>query len=356
MADREININGDTYINGQKVMKASDYPSADEDPFWFLHTTQVTTDTKEELPAPPTDQSDRDIDPKLTRNNTPFQGLERIAGLLERVGIPTEWEQHFPCPCINPNTNQPKSDCPICNGRGVAFRKPYVLQVAYQKNEKGGYNGSYGNNELGTTIATPQMTENGIENGISFRDRLSIPGLTISQDYIFNVTSRRVTNGVFIPYKIVSFDYVVTIGNSGNLQELHEGIDFKYDKNLGKIYPNEAHVGKQISLNITTELRYYVVDISKETRWAQVKKDQDKEIPLNHQGKIFDKYVHDNMNISKGIQVFRLPKLLVLRREDLYYPPASFEDSNGDNSNTNILNTKDNINNSNKDIEDLLGG
>lgn len=352
MADREITINGSTYQNGQLVKGTYDYPSAEDNPFWFLDGEPSSPTHQEEGEASPTDHSDRDIDPKLTRNNTPFQSFERIAGLLERVGIPTQWEQHFPCPCINPDTNQPRPDCPICGGRGVAFRKPYVLQVAYQKNDRGAYNGSYGDNQLGTTIATPQITENGIENGISFRDRLSIPGLTLSQDYLFNVTSSRVKRGVFIPYKVTQFDYVVTIDDSGNLLELHEGVDFTYDQLSGKIYPNGAHIGRQISMNITTELRYYVVDISKETRWGQIKKQQDKEIPLNRQGKIFDKYIREHMEVKEGIQVYRLPKLLVLRREDLYYPPASFEAEDGTET-SQFIDTKDNLDQ--KDIQSILG-
>lgn len=358
MTDRIIESNGQTYINGQPVKNPNSYPSAEEDPFWFLNpdnqSVSPTIDEPQEKVQPDTDHSADDIDPSLVRNNTPFQSIERIAGLLERVGIPTAWEQHFACPCINPDTNQPKPNCPICGGRGIAFRKARYLQVAFQKNARGAYNGSYGNNELGTTIATPQITENGIENGISFRDRLSVPGLTLSQDYIFNVTDRRVANGVLIPYKVISIDHAVTMNDKFELEELHEGADFTFDSLKGIIIPAKRLIGQQISLNITAELRYYVVDISKETRWAQTNKQADKEISMKYQDTIFDKYMHQyNKLLSQDIVTFRLPKLLVLRREDLYYPPHDFEDETGQPLVDNTLDPKDNLGETN--IQDLLG-
>lgn len=310
------------------------------DPAWFLKKGTTTTTTLQPL-TPATDTSEDDIDPKLDRNNTPFQDIARIAGLIERTGIPTSWEQAFPCPCINPETNQPRSDCPICHGRGYAYTKQVMLNVAYQSNEKQPFSGYYGEIDTGTTLATPQITENGIENGISIWDRLTIPGLTLGEKYIFNVSQTRIDRGIFIPYHVVSFDRVITMDKSNNLYQLAEGDDFTYDSQSSMMKVDKKYLGQNITMNMTTWLRYYVVDSLKETRYAQVKKSQDKQLFMGEGNERLSKYFHEHQDkLDPGIDFFRMPKKLLLRREEVYLGAMDFTTTGDKPTNSKYIDNK----------------
>lgn len=272
--------------------------------------------------------SSNNLDPSIERNNTPFQDIQRIAGQLERTGVPSIWEQHVPCPCIDPETNSPKSDCPLCYGRGLIYRKKYELSFTYQSDDKGMYQGQSGFHEVGMTIATPQITENGIENGIAVRDRITVKDISISQSYIFNVTQDRFDKGKFIPYQVLKFDDVYSMSNSYSLVSLEEGRDFDYIPQSSKmIIKNADLIGKNITMNISTALRYYVSNITKETRSAQVKKIMDKRL-LENNGSINSKYAKDYNQINgTDIKLYRMPKKLILKREDVFIPPVDFSKS-----------------------------
>lgn len=290
----------------------------------------------------PTDNSPADIDPNRShkKNPAPFQQLENIINWIERIGIPTKWERSYPCPCFSVTTNQPNPNCKLCNGIGLLYKDPHYLQVAYQSNEKGAYSGVYGLSDLGTTLGTPQITEAGIENGISFRDRLTINGLTVAQTYLFNVTESRCLNGKFIPYKVADFNGVFTINkNNGLLEEIHQvqtkealknQTAFYYESVTNKLFVSKTLVGQNITMSLTCPLRYYVVDLRRETRYAQVQKLAYKERALNKGDKKLTNYINDYEEaIKPGIIYVRLPKLLVLRREDLVQSNVDYTDANG---------------------------
>lgn len=291
-----------------------------------LNNNQPQTVDPQTAEQPAVSQDDNDIDPKLPRNNTPFQDIIRIAGLIERVGLPTKWEKSIPCPCINPVSGQPKSDCPICRGQGIVYLNPVMLQVAYQSNDKGPVSGQYGLNELGTTIATPQITENGIENGISFRDRLTIPNMPIAQSFIFNVTEDRVANGMFIPYKVKTIDTVVTIDDNNKLEQLSESNDYTFDAKANAIYIDPRFINQNISINLSAELRYYVSDIQKETRTYQVKKLDQKEVAEGNGNKLLKNYITTKIDPKTHLEIeyYRAPKKLLLKREDLFIDVSDF--------------------------------
>ena len=309
----------------------------------------------------PVSESKNDIDPRHHAGNTvPYQNITRIIDLIERTGIPTVWERSFPCPCFNPKTEQPRSDCPLCHGRGLLYKTPKILQVAYQSNTKGPYNGSMGVEDMGTTTATPQLTENGIENGISFRDRLTIPGLTIGQTFMFNVTSFRQKNGIFIPYLINKFDDVYTLVDNA-LVSLDEGElplkdnQYYFDSKSNKMYISNNLIDHNITMNLTSPLRYYVVDISKETRYAQVKDSQEKDVYFNYEDPNLKNYM-EKFGTAKmnGTIYVRLPKKLVLRREDMYIPKADFSDPNSNADGTVPIDPKETLNDS-QNISDFMG-
>ena len=285
----------------------------------------------------PVSTADEDIDSKPHGNNTiPYQQVISLIHLIERTGIPTIWERAFPCPCFDPDTQQPRADCPLCYGKGLLYKSPKVLQVAFQGNSKNPYNGQFGNEDIGTTKASPALTENGIENGISFRDRLTIMGLTIAQTFMYNVNKFRENNGMFIPYLINKFNDVYSLVDKDlvNLSE-HENKEFTednqfyFDSKTNRMYVSPNLNGHNITMSITSPLRYYVVDIAKETRYAQVKKQQDKEAVLNYGDEKLTNYVTKyKSSMDNGTIYIRLPKLLILRREDMYIPKADIVDDN----------------------------
>ena len=279
------------------------------------------------MPAPVSDSANN-INPKLSRNNTPYQDITRIAGLIERASLPSVWERSIPCPCINPVTNQPRSDCPICKGRGLIFRDPIELQIMYQSNYKNPANGEEGPYDLGVTIATPQITDSGIENGISFRDRLTIKNMSIAQSFIFNATERKIANGVFIPYLVLKFDKVLTI-KQNKVSELKEGVDFTYNKSTNQFFVNDQYRDLNISMNISVQPRFYVTDIDKEIRYFQVKKLEDKTVAEGNSNDLLTNYKKNNFITSKlGIDYYRAPKKLILKREDLFIDVADFTGEN----------------------------
>lgn len=301
---------------------------------WFLHQdNKPSVDTHKPV-SNTTNQNN--INPNIVRNKQPFQRVDQIAGLLNRTGLPTIWEQAIPCPCINPETNSPRSDCPLCFGKGLIYTKKYQLDIAFQSDDKGISSDAYGQHELGTTIATPQVTENGIENGIAVRDRLTVQGITIAQSYIFNVNETRLEKGAMIPYQVVNFDNVVTVDDSYNLIQLREGIDFKYDKNtsLFSVLNNQL-LNHNISMNISTTLRFYVANILKETRNAQVNKVMDKEMLMgqgnSNLSNYFKKY---KQNLNTDTTIYRLPKKLLVKREDLFVRPTDFTTNGTDQKHT----------------------
>lgn len=312
--------------------------------------------------AHPVSTAEEDIDPRDKQKNTiPYQETHLLTSLLERAGIPTIWERAFPCPCFDPISQQPRPDCPLCHGKGLLYKDPEVLQVAYQSNSKNPYNGSFGVEDLGTTSATPQHTESGIENGISFRDRLTITGLTIEQTFMFNVTTLRINNGMAIPYLVNKFNGVYSMENN-KLVELSLGIKDKlednqyfFDSSNNKMYISSNLKDSNVTMSISSPLRYYVVDVAKETRYAQVKKTQQKQAMMNYGDKALTNYMNDHSDIADkvGTAYFRVPKLLVLRREDMYIPVTDM--ATDDNKETSKQLDPKPTYESHKSISDFLG-
>ena len=307
--------------------------------------------------APPYDKTPNNINPDNSRNTIPFLPISNIISIIERFGLPSIWEKSIPCPCINPVTNAPRSDCPLCHGRGLIFSNPVQLQIAYQSNDKGPYNGPNGMFDLGTTIATPQTTDSGIENGISFRDRLTVTNMSLSQSLMFNLTSKRITNGVYVPYKlsngIEGIDRAITL-NGSSIQELIPNEDFTFNKSTNTLNFSKKFLGKNISLNLSVVPRYYVADLSKETRYLQVSKYEVKKQLEGNGNPLLTNYIKNNYVTSTDqINYYRAPKKLILKREDLYVGMVNFEAQDNTDKPNNYIDPKRYADGS---INDLLGG
>lgn len=226
----------------------------------------------------------------MTTARTEFDTTGMQTHMLNR-GISVLWERAWLCTCRNPMTQAPKSDCPLCHGRGIAYRPPTKEVVAIQSQEKGMTNMDLGIYDSGTAIGTTTL-----ESKISFRDRLSVPDVEIYQSFIFDVNDYRVKNGMFLSYDVKRLDLV--FGMDG--RELVEGTDYTFDEASNKFYPKGHLINTNVSINMAVTLRYIVIDLLKESR-----------------------YQYTSFG-RKSPQFENLPRKLLLKREDIFVDSEPF--------------------------------
>lgn len=221
--------------------------------------------------------------------------LEFTTGNIEKFvkdrGVHILWERAWLCTCRNPKTLAPKPNCNICHGRGIAYLPAYGDQMIIQSQGKGVSNQDIGLYDSGTAIGSTRL-----ESKISFRDRITVPDVEIYQSLIFDITDRRVENGLYLSYDVKRLD--LAMGDSG--VELVEGQDFEIDYDNNMFYPKDHLVGTNVSLNLAVTLRYLVVDLLKESR-----------------------YQYTSFGLPKE-QFENLPRKLLLRREDIFVDSEPF--------------------------------
>ena len=197
------------------------------------------------------------------------------------------WEKSYLCPCRDRATRQPNQTCKICHGRGIAYLPPEKIRIIIQSQEKGSANIDIGLMDAGTAIGTPER-----DTQIAFRDRLTVPEAKVSQSFIFDASERRIKNGFYMTYDVKSIEFATSLDG-----ELIEGKDYRVDLDKNLFYPESHLLGKNISINILTTLRYLVADLLKEHRYGR-----------NQQG-VREKF----------------PQKLLLKREDVFIDKEAFE-------------------------------
>lgn len=227
-------------------------------------------------------------------------------GLLDKhvdtMSMPTLWEKSYLCPCRDRRTRQPDQACPLCYGRGVAFLPSKDLKVIIQSQEKGVFNGDLGILDSGTAIGTPDSAVR-----VSFRDRITVKDAVVSQSTIFDASQRRIDKGHYLVYDVREIEYATTMEG-----ELVEGEDYEFDFNKNMFYPKQHLLSKNISLNISTTLRYMVADLLKEHRYAR-KQDETRST---------------------------LQQKLLLKREDIFIDKEAFELGTEQESIDDMIDTK----------------
>lgn len=216
---------------------------------------------------------------------------DNIRKFINDRGIKVQWEKSYICPCKNKRTRVADMACPVCHGTGIGYLPPREEIVAIQSQEKGANNVDLGLYDSGTAIGTTFT-----ESNMSFRDRIEVPEVTISQSLLFDVTVDRIENGMFLSYKAESIELAM-----GETQgALSEGVDYLFDKSQNRFYPKSHLLGTNVSLNIRTVLRYLIIDLLKESRYQYTEK--------NNQKAKFE----------------NLPRKLLLKREDIFVNPEPF--------------------------------
>lgn len=214
--------------------------------------------------------------------------IDRQTQMVHDRGIKILWEQSYICTCLSTMTKSPQVDCPICHGRGIAYLPAEEKVVILQSQDRSVSNTDLGLIESGTATATTVPNSE-----LTFRDRISVPDVSIRQSMLIHVTPERAEKGHRLPYDVNR----ILLARTTDGRSLELGKDYKLDLNENIFYPNEEFIGENISINIDTILRYIVIDLLKESRYQYTDK-----------GTSYERF--DN-----------LPKKLLLRREDAWVDP-----------------------------------
>ncbi|MCB5366937.1 hypothetical protein [Collinsella aerofaciens] len=241
--------------------------------------------------------------PSILQNiSTAAIRTDMLDNVVNQASLPALWEKSYLCPCRDRATRQPNQSCKLCHGRGIAFLPPRPLNIIITSQEKGIFNGDLGLFDSGTAIGTP---ERGVK--VAFRDRITLPNVTVSQSFIFDVTQRRVEQGFYMIYDVKNIDFATSMKG-----ELTEGVDYTWDRERNLFFPNESLLGENVSINIQTTLRYMVADLLKEHRYAR-----------DTQGRLVS-----------------LSQKLLLKREDIFIDKEAFESGVSDSEVGKMIDTK----------------
>lgn len=266
-----------------------------------------------------------DINPNIPKNNTPFFEVKNLIDMVARYAIKCTWEQALKCPCFK--NSSPDINCPLCHGQGWIYQNPVTLDMAMLSDQNSIKTIAQGDYIPMSTIGVPQVTSNGIENGIKPNDRITVQGWNTTQNYIFTLTEQRYRNGLFLPYKVDKIMKAYTIDDRRNLSDVSESLKLNTDTNILKV-TDETLIGKNITLLLSVVKRFYVVGMDKELRYFQIKKRSYKEdITGNGNSYLTYEQLQDG-KIPDGVQIFRAFNNLILRRENLYFSDFNLIDNN----------------------------
>lgn len=213
--------------------------------------------------------------------------IENMDKFVIDHGAYTLWEKSYLCPCRNKETGSPSQNCPRCRGVGFSYLEAEPTLLLYQNQDKGVTNGDVSLAHAGTAIATTAR-----QDKIAFRDRLTVLDSVIPQSLLVYVSKESVESGIYLRYSVVDVTHART--DSEVLSNVRVEHDF--------YYPDPSLVGQYVSLNLEVVLRYYVIDVLKESRY-QYTTDPRK--------------VHNTQRQGDRVQ---LTRKLLLRREDMYVP------------------------------------
>lgn len=207
-------------------------------------------------------------------------------------GAPVNWEKSYLCACRS-ETGQPDPNCTFCGGTGIAFMEGKNTQLMLQSMDR-----STGNTDIGLTMPGTAIGTTLQEDFMSFRDRISFDDQDIPVSILVRVKAHDVTHGVNLRYDVKSVDFVQV--NRGNRQmEIVKPETMNVDLANNRFFPTEDMIGSVVSFNLTVALRFYVIDILREGRYQY-----DNDARLN--------------KVNRKLQ--KLPRKLLLRREDMYIP------------------------------------
>ena len=276
----------------------------------------------------------KNINPNYpSRNIIPSQRIAEHIQNLWRHSVRCLWEVSMRCPCVSTDTNSPQPLCPICHGQGYFYPQSYELDMGLQSDENKYNIGGHGKQYLPGTLATPQFsTVSGIPSqNLKPGDRITVMNWTTPQEYIFNVTDRRLKDGLFLPYSVKGITSAYTTKEDGSLEVLNKD-DFHLEDNFIHI-DNKAYLDKNISVLLNVEKRFYVESLIHELRYENFDRADEKAWATGKGNKFvsYDQLIN-GLPQYNGTQTFQMPNQALLRRELLYQSASNLIDKETDNN------------------------
>lgn len=228
-------------------------------------------------------------------------------------GYPVELESAMFSP------NRSSNGVPVINdtngGNGLIFLPPITTEFLLFSHNSQFTGTTIGDTIKGTVRAT--TTRNDI---VAIRDRVTLPDSKVVSNLVIKINKKDVTHGIDLRYKVVKVLNLVTTDEDGDTKDLDTSM-IKY----GKLYPTEDLVNKFVSVRMLVLLRYYVIDMLRESR-AQ--------------------YENDSRQDKPNRDRTELPTSMLLRREDMYMPTVlGLSEDDGkttdENLNSEIVNLED---------------
>ena len=185
------------------------------------------------------------------------------------------------------------------DGTGLIYMKPKQTYALLQAMDRKSMNSLVGMTTVGTALLTTKRSDK-----IAVRDRITFDDQSIPEKLLLKVSPKDVTSGISLRYKVKSVEDALLPKEDGTFDYVNpESLNIDYNKSI--YYPDKSLIGKYVSLNIIAQLRFYVVNIIREGRFQ---------------------YEGDVNQIKENRDMTELPRLLAIRREDMYIPDILGED------------------------------
>ena len=214
---------------------------------------------------------------------------DQIDKFIRSHGASILWEQAILSP-DRTEDGQPRQGG-IDGGTGLIFMKPVETIALLQSMSRNSLNTAIGVSTAGTALLTTRRLDR-----MGVRDRITFSDQSIPEKLLVKVNPKDVTSGINLRYNVKSVDAILAPKPDGSFDYLDTSL-VNVDNNI--FYPTEDMVNKYVSINITAELRFYVVDIVREGRFQ---------------------YENDVKALRENRDMTELPRQLLIRREDMYIP------------------------------------
>lgn len=224
----------------------------------------------------------------------------RVDEFMRSHGANILWETAIFSP-DRASTGQPRQGG-IDGGTGIIYKEPVETWALIQAMTRNVQNTMIGLNTAGTALLTTKR-----QDRMAPRDRITFKDQSIPEKLLIKISPQDITHGVNLRYNVKSVEDVLMPMDDGSFDFVSpDSLNIDYDKNI--YWPDKSLVGKYVSMNIMAELRFYVVDISREARYQ---------------------YENDVDQADENRDMTNQPRLMVVRREDMYIPDViSNQDDN----------------------------
>lgn len=214
---------------------------------------------------------------------------DNIDKFMRSHGANVSWEKAV----LSPNRTEDGQQRQTESGNGLIYLKPKRTWALLQGMNRNAMNSLVGLTTVGTALLTTRR-----EDKMAVRDRIGFDDQSIPEKLLIKVNPKDITSGVNLRYKVKEIETALVPQSDGTFDYVDPStLNIDWGKSI--FYPTEDMIGKYVSLNIIAELRFYVVNIIREGRFQ---------------------YENDVAQQKENRDMTELPRLLAVRREDMYIP------------------------------------